>query len=255
MSVAAFYRNKQKSFLGLVCVLCFAAIAAVAGEAQGADLPVTAPPEISPSIATASSPVSTALTPNAISVFAGRLSTTSLANTMFFNIGQNYGPLYDNYIAGIAYDRDLLSLGYGFYVAAEVGVADRFGDYKECCNPVITSSSAIQSAELWVGPQIRYAGVLLFDAVRVGGSVTVGLSTVSNSIGIEQQREIIDNGNARLLYYFGPEITFSTPAAPRFELYVRVQHRSGGREVPILPTLGNMAEGYNANVVGLRYRF
>src|SRR5271169_3575459 len=115
--------------------------------------------------------------PNSILVFAGRMSTTDIWSTMAFNLNKtNSGTYYDNYIAGAAYDRDLFDFGHGFYFGVEVGIADRFGKYKECCNPIVMSNSIVQSAELWTGPQIRYAGVLLFNSVRVGAGVTFGLS-------------------------------------------------------------------------------
>jgi hypothetical protein len=63
------------------------------------------------------------------------------------------------------------------------------------------------------------------------------------------------SGSGRVLYYFGPELDFSTPSIPNFELVLKLQHRSGGKTVPFLPTLANRAEGANANTVGIRYRF
>jgi hypothetical protein len=206
-----------------------------------------------PSSAEQSAPASR---PNSILMFAGRMSTTSFGNTLLFNLDENgSGPHYDNYIVGAAYDRDLVDLGHGFYFGVEVGIADRYGNYKQCCNPIVLSSSILQSAELWAGPQIRYAGILLFDVVRIGGGVTFGLSAATASIGTEAEREVQAPGNARLLYYLGPELDFSTPRLPNIEFVLKVQHRSGGKLVPVLPTLGNLAEGYNANVAGIRYRF
>jgi hypothetical protein len=194
--------------------------------------------------------------PNSIFVFAGRTSTTNFYNTLLFALNENgSGPRYDNYIVGAAYDRDLVDLGHGFYFGVEFGIADRYGNYKQCCNPIVLSSSVVQSAELWAGPQIRYAGILLFDVVRIGGSVTFGLSAATASIGTEAQRELEAPGNARLLYYLGPELDFSTPRIPNIEFVLRLQHRSGGKQTPGLPTLGNMAEGYNSNVAGIRYQF
>ena len=150
--------------------------------------------------------------PNSILVFAGRMSTTDIWSTMAFNLNKTgTGPYYDNYIVGAAYDRDLFDFGHGFYFGVEVGIADRFGKYKECCNPIVMSNSIVQSAELWTGPQIRYAGVLLFDLVRVGAGVTFGLSITTSSIGNELGWEIADARSARVLYYLGPELDFSTP--------------------------------------------
>jgi hypothetical protein len=194
--------------------------------------------------------------PNSILMFAGRMSTTDIFNTVLFDLNENgSGPRYDNYIVGAAYDRDLVDLGHGFYFGVEIGIADRYGNYKQCCNPIVLSSSVVQSAELWAGPQIRYAGILLFDVVRIGGGVTFGLSAATASIGTEAQRELQAPGNARLLYYLGPELDFSTPRLPNIEFVLKLQHRSGGKDVSFLPTLGNMAEGYNADVAGIRYRF
>ena len=194
--------------------------------------------------------------PNSILMFAGRMSTTNIYNTMLFALNENGGgPRYDNYIVGAAYDRDLVDLGHGFYFGVEVGIADRYGNYKQCCYPIVSSSSIVQSAELWAGPQIRYAGILLFDVVRIGGGVTFGLSAATASIGAEAQRELQFSGNARLLYYLSPELDFSTPRLPNIEFVLKLQHRSGGKTVPVLPTLGNMAGGYNADVAGIRYRF
>jgi hypothetical protein len=50
------------------------------------------------------------------------------------------------------------------------------------------------------GPQIRYAGVLLFNLVRVGAGVTFGLSVTTSSIGNELGWEIADARSARVLY-------------------------------------------------------
>ena len=153
--------------------------------------------------------------PNSILVFAGRMSTTDIWSTMVFNLNKTgSGPYYDNYVAGAAYDRDLFNIGHGFYFGVEVGIADRYGNYKACCNPIVISNSIVQSAELWTGPQIRYAGVLLFDLVRVGAGVTFGLSVTTPSIGNELGWEIANASSARVLYYLGPELDFSNSEHP-----------------------------------------
>jgi hypothetical protein len=219
-------------------------------KANGAGL---AAPTLDDSVVRAASTPPSA--PNALSVFAGALSTATLSKTLFFDQDRSSGPAYDNYIAGAAYDRDLWTLGFGFELAGEIGIADRVGHYRQCCNPIVTTSSLVQATEIWTGLQLRYAGVVLFDRVRIGGSVTLGLSAVTNSIGAEEQRQIQGPGDAGLLYYFAPELTFSTRDLQNIEFYLRTQHRSGGKELSVLPTLGNMAEGYNATVVGIRYRY
>ena len=78
-------------------------------------------------------------------------------------------------------DRDLFDLTWIYAEASRN--ADRFGYYKVCCDPGVMSNSIVQSPEVWAGPEIRYAGVLLFDLVRIGGGVTFGLSVATHSIG------------------------------------------------------------------------
>lgn len=193
---------------------------------------------------------------NSILFFGGMMSTTDIWSTMIFNVSRTSpGPNYDNYIAGAAYDRDLWDLGYGLNFGVEVGIADRFGKFKTCCHPSIMSNSILQSPELWAGVQICHGGILLFDRVRVGGGLTFGLSFASTSIGNELKIQIEGSGSGRVLYYLGPELTFSSPTLPNFELVLKLQHRSGGKTVPFLPTLANRAEGANANTAGIRYRF
>jgi hypothetical protein len=175
-----------------------AAFFAYGARCDAADLYSPIPPAPAPS--------APAPRPNSILVFGGRMSTTDIFSTLLFDLNENVsGTKFDNFILGTAYDRDLFDLGHGFYFGVEVGIADRFGNYSQCCNPIVLSSSVVQSAEFWTGPQFRYAGILLFDAVRIGGAVTFGLSAATASIGREAQLEIQDSGNARLAYYLGPE--------------------------------------------------
>lgn len=85
--------------------------------------------------------------------------------------------------------------------------------------------------------------------------MVAGLSVVTNPIGIERVREIQNSGDATLLYYLGPEIRLTFDALPETEFVYRVHHRSGAGEVSFLPTLGDMVEGANANVFGIRLPF
>lgn len=73
--------------------------------------------------------------PNAILVFAGRMSTTDLATTMLFDIRyrpEQGQPSYDNDIAGVEYEHDLFELAQDVRVRFEAGLADRFGHYLVC---------------------------------------------------------------------------------------------------------------------------
>ena len=187
--------------------------------------------------------------------FAGRLSTSNMGSTLTFNTiavdTTLIAPYYDNYIVGAAYQRRFRELGSGFVLGGEIGVADRFGHYAVCCNiQTVTSSDIRHSGELWFGPTIRYESFVLFDQLRITPGLTAGFSLTTNSIGIERGRELSGNGNGRFLGYLGTELAFSSVSMPNLELVFRLHHRSGA-----LRLLGNMMEGYNANVVGLRYWF
>jgi hypothetical protein len=204
-----------------------------------------------PSPAIAARDAAVLFRPDSIFLFAGAMSTTSLASTLQFNLDQPAALIkYDNNIVGAAYNHDFYKLGFGFTLGAEVGVADRFGHYAICCDTIVKSSSVLNSAELWVGPRISFDGFVLFNTIRIAGAATTGLSFVTSSIGHERGRELAWAGNARTLIYFGPEIIISLVSHPEFEFVYREHHRSGANG-----TFGRIREGYNANVFGIRYKF
>ena len=202
---------------------------------------------------------------DSVMVFGGRLSTTDFTSTLLFNL--NYSPrsdfgkrAFDNYIAGVDYDRDTLEFAHDVRLRVEVGIDDRFGHYAVCClipkphdpryaDHTVWDSSLIHSAELRVGGQVRWETFKL-GGVRFEIAGTVGLSGVTRTLGRERQREIEYRANAHLLGFVAPEVGVSLDDEPTFELVVRVLHRSGAGG-----TFGGMKEGYNADVVGVRYAF
>ncbi len=141
----------------------------------------------------------------------------------------------DNYVIGLGYQCYPWSAD-DWHLGGEIGVANRFGNS--------------YSAEVWFGPTLRYDGILLCDFLRITPSMTAGLSAVTESMGHERTREITRQGDASFLFYLGPEIAISAPAYSNIEVFYRLHHRCGGGQ-----TLGNLSEGYNANVIGLRLRF
>lgn len=191
---------------------------------------------------------------NSVFVFGGRLSSSSVGSAIFFNtipIGTTFsGQLYDNYVVGVAYQHEFVDIGSGFVLGGEIGIADRFGHYVVCCQPLIESSDTRHSGELWFGPTLRYESIILFNQLRIVPGITVGFSLTNDSIGREREREIAYNGSAHFLAYLGTELAFSTVSMPQLELVFRLHHRSGAGGL-----LGHLREGYNANVAGLRYRF
>lgn len=189
---------------------------------------------------------------NSIFVFAGRMSTsnfgsTLVANTFAIDTVFDNGPRWDNYIAGAAYQRDIYKLGYGISLGAEIGIADRFGKYQICCDTPVTVSGAVHSLEVWTGAVVKYHG-LKIATLNITPSFVVGFSATTDSIGVELQRQIAYSGSARLLGYLGPELAFSSIDFPAWEAVVRVHHRSGAGGL-----LGNIREGSNAFVGGVRY--
>jgi hypothetical protein len=194
---------------------------------------------------------------NSLMLFGGVMSTTNLGSTLLFNTVPNFGmqpyhPHYDNDIIGLTYQRDVYRLG-GLVVAGEIGVADRFGHYAECCAPIeqtIMSSGLLNSGELWFGPAIRYEALVLGNTVRVVPGFTAGFSVVTNSIGAEEGKVQRYQGDGTFLGYLGFDVAFSLVSLPAWELVIEEHHRSGADG-----TFGKLYEGYNANVAGLRYHF
>jgi hypothetical protein len=202
---------------------------------------------------------------NSVLVFGGRLSTTDFTSTLLYNANfrddHRHGKrAFDNYIAGADYERDVLGLARDLRVRAEVGLDDRFGHYLVCCltlrfrdppsaDTTVRTNGTIHSVELWGGGKVRWENIKL-GGINLEVAATVGLSAVTRTLGAERQREIDRHGNAHVLGFVYPELGVSLVRVPRFELVIRVMHRSGAGG-----TFGGMREGYNADVVGVRYAF
>jgi len=182
--------------------------------------------------------------------FAGRTNSGNLKDTFAFGVGAPQRLFYDNYIVGGAYQRDFFQFNSGVLVGAEVGLADRLGNYRICCDTIAYSNGVMHSAELWGGVSFRHQGVALFDTVRISPGFVFGLSAISSPIGQEGLRQIDNRGSANLLFYLGFDVAFALADLPNTELVLRIQHRSGA-----YGTLGGMKEGNNANVIGVRHRF
>ena len=151
---------------------------------------------------------------------------------------------------GGAYQRDFFQFNSGLLIGAEVGLADRFGNYRICCDTIVVSNGVTNSAELWGGVSFRHQGIALFDTVQISPGFVFGLSAISNPIGQEGEHQIENKGSAKILFYLGFDLAFALANFPSTELVFRIQHRSGA-----YGTLGGMKEGNNANVIGIRQSF
>ncbi len=206
---------------------------------------------VAPTPAPADEDWTTADRRNSIFVFGGPLSTTDIWSSMIFNVHKPSGRvLYDNFVVGGAYGRDILDLTEHLRFGVEAGAALRFGDYKSCCNPVVRGS--VRSGEFWGAGVLRHTGFDLFGgSVRIAPAVAVGISTVTKPIGAEHGvQSHFESGNSRTLFYLGPELSLTSPSWGNVEFVYRLHHRSG-----LYGTLGNVKEGYNANAFGLRFRY
>ena len=142
----------------------------------------------------------------------------------------------DNFVLGGGYQKFIAEPVVGLRLGAEVGVALRGG--------------VVTSGEVWAGAVARYDGLMLGENLRIAPAVTFGLSAVTNPIGVEARRAAQRNADPTLLFYFAPEVNFSFADNPDTEVFYRIQHRSGA-----WGTLGNMADGANAQTIGIRHHF
>lgn len=146
---------------------------------------------------------------------------------------------------GVRYTNPIYGYGYQIFpsrigtvsLGLEAGLAGRFA------SPF--------SAEVWGGVVGRWDGFELGDAVRVSPAFTFGLSHVTGTMkGREQFNEGKRDGDARTLFYLGPEVNLTFKSMPNTDFFWRLHHRSGA-----WGTLGGMHDGLNANVIGVRMRF
>jgi len=142
----------------------------------------------------------------------------------------------DNVVLGAGYQKFLAEPLPDFHLGVEAGLALRGGQQA--------------SGEVWAGAVARYDGWTIGEQLRISPAFTFGLSAVTNSIGVEAERAADRHADPGLLFYLAPEINLSAPDNPDTELFYRVQHRSGA-----WGTMGDMFDGHNAQVIGLRHHF
>lgn len=163
-------------------------------------------------------------------LFGGVLDNGSLDQTVKFCAKTD-----SIYLVGISYDTQFIKIVKGLTLGGEVGIDERFGDG--------------DSAEFWGGPSLRY-NITICNIVTISLGFTGGLSAVTDAIGMERVRERYRPGDATLLFYFGPEVGFQFNSIPRVAFVLGIHHRSGAAG-----TLGNMGEGINGYICGIRYYF
>jgi hypothetical protein len=169
---------------------------------------------------------------NSIFVFGGLYTAENFGMSFPFLV-----PKYESgKVVGAAFSRRFYDLPWGFTLSGEVGLAARF--------------NAGNSAEIWAGPALHTPWIALPGGVNLRAGMIIGMSFVTQTTGIERQREILFGGNGQMLAYLGPEASIGFDALPNLEFTWRLHHRSGA-----YGTFGDRHEGANANVFGVKFHF
>jgi hypothetical protein len=169
---------------------------------------------------------------NSLSLMVGFYTTSFWAKS--FSIDDvGYEP---NFIIALISGRDLVTTPIGFRIGVESGIGLRFGqDF---------------SVEMWRAVTVSF-GARLLGRVMVTPQLALGLSSVSNLIGIERQREAaVANGDMSRLIYNGSQLAYLIETLPFVEFFYRLHHRSGA-----LGFWGNVPDGHNANSIGFQIRY
>ncbi len=161
----------------------------------------------------------------------GRMAQSDFVQTLF--------PLTTEYenaiILGVGYQHFLYQPVDDFQLGVEIGVAARLGSKT--------------TGEIWGGLVARYEGFVIDETFRITPSLTIGGSFVTDTMGVEAEREANDGLPGDFLFYFSPEISISTIETPETEVFWRVHHRSGAWN-----TFGGGGSA-NAMMIGVRTSF
>ncbi len=214
------FLNRQRGF-ALLILAPLASAPASAQEAVAVATPAAATIAADPPL-----PV------NSLTVIAGVYNTSFWARS--FNVNEvGYEP---NFVLGLISAKDLFVTSWGLRIGHESGIAIRFG--------------ADFSIEMWQGLTISFSARLIGGRV-VQAKLVLGLSTVSNPIGVEVEREAaVREGDMDRLVYLGSQLATYWERLPYAEAIYRLHHRSGA-----LGFWGNLPDGHNAPAVGFTIRY
>lgn len=166
-----------------------------------------------------------------IFIFGGRMGAS--------HEGEMLNPFtaeYENAIVlGGGYQHFLVEPVENFKLGIEAGAAVRTG--------------AETTGEVWAGVVGRYDGFVIADTLRITPALTFGASAVTDTMGVEAEREAGDGLPGDLLFYLSPEISVSAADHPETEMFWRLHHRSGAWN-----TFGGGGSA-NATMIGIRTSF
>jgi len=190
------------------------------------------------------SPIAQCRSDCAFSLYAGRFLDTAMKEV--FGV-DGFTPPHDwrwgssSFVAATV-GRPVLRYGDLFAVEVEIGAGKRFG--------------ALKSPEVWGALYFRWTKFPWNHIVRTSVAVSTGLNYAPGRDAIETARMQNGGQGSRLMHFLSPEITFGLPHRPDVDVFFRLHHRSGGRDVFGPVSLFNGAGGgtqYNA--IGVRARF
>ena len=167
-------------------------------------------------------------------------------------MGSAYGfkgftPVYDyqwrnSGFVGATFSRPVLSYGGLFAVDLEIGLGKRYG--------------ALSSAETWGAVYFRWTKFPWNHIVRTSVAVSTGLNYAFGSDAIEVARMGNGGRGSKLLHFLSPEITFGLPDRPDVDLFLRLHHRSGGKNIFGPKSIFKSADGgAQYGSIGVRKRF
>jgi hypothetical protein len=187
----------------------------------------------------------------AIYGFAGRNTSTSMTSIFGLDDVATFAPdkfvpiwnwtWEDASIVGAAMSRRLVTFFRVIDVEAELGVGQRFGRMNE--------------TEVWSALFFRWTWFPWNDYLRTTLATSTGLNWASGISDLERLRDG-DRKGSQLLHYFSPEITFSLPQMPQWELVARLHHRSGAKVFfGDVAMFNGVDGGAHFGTLGVRYRF
>lgn len=138
-------------------------------------------------------------------------------------------------IVGASFSREVVTYGPLWAIETEVGVAKRFG--------------ALDEFEAWTALYFRWKSFPWSDILRTSVALSTGLNWASDVPRYEVERS--PSGQAKLLHYLSPEVTFGSVKHPDVDLVFRFHHRSGGE----LAVFDHASGGAQYGTVGLRFRW
>lgn len=164
-------------------------------------------------------------------VMGGRMSAS--------HMGETLNPFTASYeetiIVGAGYQHFVYEPLDALRIGFELGAAARM--------------DSVVTGELWGGVVGRYDGWVVGDTVTISPSLVFGVSAVTDTMGVEAEREAFDELSGKILFYFSPEIALSTVENPQSEVFWRLHHRSGAWN-----SFGGGGSA-NATTVGIRTHF